>query len=128
MKNKILLDSHVLLWLLKEPGFIGKQAAQAIRQAEVVYVSAASVWELHLKRYRGKLPGMPAITLHELERAGLTPLSVTCTHTEAVLTTPIPHKDPFDQLLLAQARVENAILLTSDRHLLTAQDTFDAQL
>lgn len=79
-------------------------------------MSAVSAWEIAAKQARGKLPGLPANGDIEewIERSGCTPLSITVGHAVAAARLPLHHRDPFDRLLVAQARAEEATLVASD--------------
>lgn len=116
----MLLDTHVVLWLLSDDASFGAQARAAVAAATAVHVSAASVWEIAIKTELGKLE-VPDDLLERIEQAGLVQLPVTGEHSWATRTvTGLPHRDPFDRLLLAQARLERLTLVTADRALLAA--------
>ena len=85
-----------------------------IRQHELVFVSAASVWELTIKIMSGKLEERRSL-LRLTNEFGFTSLPVTSIHAAAIATLPQLHRDPFDRLLLAQAKVEGLTLVTHDR-------------
>lgn len=110
---RLLLDTHALLWWLAgEP--MADESIQAIGDpANEVFVSAASAWEIVIKRAIGKLdfPGPVAATVAD---NGFTELPVTMTHTEAVGELPPLHRDPFDRLLIAQARTEQLTFISRD--------------
>jgi PIN domain nuclease of toxin-antitoxin system len=124
----ILLDTHVVLWLLDDSPRLGTQARNRITESAAVYVSAASTWELAIKAAIGK------ITLSDdlddaIDRSALRDLPVTRRHTLASDLMALPHKDPFDAVLVAQATVERLTLLTADAKLLKAlPDAADARL
>jgi PIN domain nuclease of toxin-antitoxin system len=124
----LLLDTHVLLWMLDDSPRLGNGAKDRIRDSSAVYVSAASAWELVIKSAVGKIT-LPDDLDNAIDRSGLRDLPVTRRHTLAVDFTALPHKDPFDALLVAQATVERLTLLTADAKLLKAlPDAVDAQL
>ena len=110
---RVLLDTHLLLWALASPSKLSKKARQRIDSSEV-YVSAASIWEISIKRALGKLEADPAEVLAAIEPAGFNHLPIIGEHAAKVVTLPPIHKDPFDRLLVAQAGVEPMILLTDD--------------
>ncbi len=85
----------------------------------VVYLSAASTWELAIKAAIGKI-ALPADLEEAIDRSALRDLPVTRRHTLASDLTALPHKDPFDAVLVAQATVERLTLLTADKKLLKA--------
>ena len=115
----MLLDTHVLVWLLEGDERLGAGARDALVQAHAVHVSAASLWEVAIKVELGRmqapddLPGL-------VSRSGLQHLPVTGEHAWAVRGVELPHRDPFDRLLLAQASVEGLPLVTADRAILGA--------
>ncbi len=116
----MLLDTHVLLWLLTDDPSLGAGARSAVAGAGAVHVSAASVWEIAIKAGLGKLE-VPDDLLQRVQASGLSTLAVTQAHTWATRSVPgLPHRDPFDRLLVAQAQVERLTLLTADRVLLAA--------
>ena len=111
--SRILVDTHLLLWAVSEPKKLPTQARRRIEEAEV-FVSAASVWEVSIKTALGKLAADPTELLAELEPAGFRLLPVTGEHAAAVALLPPLHSDPFDRMLVAQAKTEPLILLTND--------------
>ncbi|MGV0739196.1 type II toxin-antitoxin system VapC family toxin [Mycobacterium syngnathidarum] len=113
----LLLDTHVLLWLLEDSARLGTEARGLIAQSPAVFVSAASTWELSIKAAIGKL-ALPEALDDVIGRSGLQDLPITRRHTLASDITALPHKDPFDAILLAQATVEGLALLTADAKLL----------
>ena len=111
--SRILVDTHLLLWAVSEPKKLPTQARRRIEEAEV-FVSAASIWEVSIKTALGKLAADPSELLAELEPAGFRLLPVTGEHAAAVALLPPVHSDPFDRMLVAQAKTEPLILLTND--------------
>jgi PIN domain nuclease of toxin-antitoxin system len=111
--SRILVDTHLLLWAVSEPKKLPAQARRRIEEAEV-FVSAASIWEVSIKTALGKLAADPTELLAELEPAGFRLLPVTGEHAAAVALLPPLHSDPFDRMLVAQAKTEPLILLTND--------------
>lgn len=124
----IVLDSHVVLWLLAEPERIGPASAALLREAREVSLSAASVWEIGIKETLGKIR-LPEDFLDQAWEAGLRELPVTARHARLAAVTRTPQRDPFDRMLLAQAEAERAMLLTADRALLSLErsDVRDAR-
>jgi PIN domain nuclease of toxin-antitoxin system len=109
-----LIDTHVLLWWLADDPRLGSAPRELMADpASVVLVSAVSVWEIAIKRAVGKLrspDGLP----ERIDDAGFERLPVGFDHAERVGTLPLHHGDPFDRLLIAQALVEGATIVTSD--------------
>ena len=110
---RILLDTHLLLWALAEPEKLSATTRNRLDAAEV-FVSAASVWEVSIKVALGKLEADPSELLAASEPAGFELLPITGLHAAAVAALPLLHRDPFDRMLVAQARTEPLILLTND--------------
>ncbi len=120
----LLLDSQALLWLLDDSPRLGPRSRQAITSAQGVHVSAATVWELTIKTMLGKL-SVPAGLPARLTAQGLELLSVTAEHAEAIRDFPeLTRHDPFDRLLVAQARHSGLQLLTADQVLLSLGHDF----
>ena len=117
-----LVDTHVWLWLATRPQRLSATVlAQLEDPARVVFLSAASTWEIAIKYRLGKLP------LHEppslfvaprLIRDRIQPLPVEVRHTLLVADLPDHHNDPFDRLLIAQAILDGLILVSADKRLL----------
>lgn len=114
----LLIDTHVLLWALDDAPSLSPAARAAITDGRnVVFVSAATAWEIVIKKALGKLKAPTAGYLDELRRHRFTPLDITTLHALAVETLPLHHTDPFDRLLVAQAQVEKLTLVTRDARL-----------
>ena len=108
----LLLDTHVLIWW-DEGRRIAAEARRAIEQADTVYVSAASAWEVAIKTGLGRL--RPTRTVEQAaSESGFLELPITFRHAQRVTALPPHHRDPFDRMLVAQAAVEELILVTRD--------------
>jgi PIN domain nuclease of toxin-antitoxin system len=111
----LLLDTHILLWWLDGSPSLSKTASEAISDASnLVFVSAAVVWEIRIKQTLGKLK-IPADFRQVLERQPFEKLPITAEHAHAVGDLPSHHRDPFDRMLIAQAKVEGLTIVTHDR-------------
>ncbi|MES3039630.1 MAG: type II toxin-antitoxin system VapC family toxin [Pseudomonadota bacterium] len=110
---RLLLDTHAVLWLLAGDERL-RPALPMLAQADSVYVSAASWWELAIKIGLGRLHHNLADIRAGAAASGLLELPVTGPHSEALLRLPAYHKDPFDRMLVAQAMSEPMFLLTHD--------------
>ncbi|WP_324275443.1 type II toxin-antitoxin system VapC family toxin [Blastococcus brunescens] len=110
---RLLLDTHALLWWLADDPQLDRSAAEAIAEADVVAVSAASAWEIAIKQAIGKLSG-PDDLPGELVSNGFTELPVSVVHAVTAGALPPHHADPFDRMLIAQARIEALTLVTRD--------------
>ena len=114
----LLLDTHTLLWFLTNDSSLSTRARSAIEDpANITHVSAASLWEVAIKSALGKLK-LPApyadIFPRQLETNGFGLLPITPAHCAELLTLPFHHRDPFDRMLLAQAKAEGLTLVTDD--------------
>lgn len=111
---RILLDTHFLLWWLADDALLGDRAREVISTPEnLIFFSAASIWELRIKEGIGKLD-LPDDFTEVLDGQAFEPLAVNTAHAHALLGLPLHHRDPFDRMLVAQARVEKLTLLTRD--------------
>jgi PIN domain nuclease of toxin-antitoxin system len=111
---KLLLDTHAVLWWQRDDRRLGREARSAIATADVVYVSAATGIEAAIKISQGRL------RLEESFRVliaadDFTELAMSLKHAQELERLPMHHKDPFDRILIAQARVEGATLVTRGR-------------
>ncbi len=108
----LLLDTQVLIWW-DEGRRLAAGARRAIADADSIYVSAASAWEVAIKTGLGRL--RPVRTVEQAaEESGFLELPVTFRHAARVSELPSHHRDPFDRLLIAQAEVEQLRLVTRD--------------
>jgi PIN domain nuclease of toxin-antitoxin system len=110
---RLLLDSHVFLWWKAADPRLSPAMVRAIAEAEEVYVSAATAWELGLKVRLGKLR-LPESVEDGIVAAGFTELPVHLRHTRGAVVLPPHHHDPFDRMLVAQALCESLTLMTHD--------------
>lgn len=115
---KLLLDAHAFIWWDSEPNRVSPNAlAQCQNRANELWLSVASVWETQVKLQLGKLRlSLPLAKLIESQQRtnGLQVLPITLAHVLAIEQLPDHHKDPFDRLLIAQANVEGAVLISHD--------------
>ena len=110
----LLLDTHVLLWIAAGDDKLGPQARAAIEDGRrLVFVSAATTWEIAIKSGLGRLD-VPDDYLEMLQHYRFTPLDIRHEHALAVRALPSLHRDPFDRMLVAQARTEGLVLVTRD--------------
>jgi PIN domain nuclease of toxin-antitoxin system len=111
---RLLLDTHALLWWLADEG-LSLQARDAIADPDnLAVVSAASAWEISIKRTLGKLAA-PDDLDQQLHAGGFTPLPISIAHGIAAGRLPRHHEDPFDRMLIAQAIIEGLTIVTRDK-------------
>lgn len=111
---RLLLDTHAFLWWLSDDPRLGPKAREAIAKPEnFVFVSAASVWEIAVKRASGKLVA-PGDIAEWIEQSSFGDLPIEVEHANASAELPGHHNDPFDRLLIAQAQLEGLTLLARD--------------
>lgn len=116
--RRLLVDTSVLLWALSGNPRLGDDVREALADAHNdVFVSAASIWEIAIKRASGRLRA-PSRLAESIETAGFTELPVDCFHAELAGSLPKHHGDPFDRMLVAQAQVEGLTLVTADANIL----------
>jgi len=118
---KLLLDTHAFLWWMQNDRRLPARARARISGGGEVLVSAVSIWEMAIKIALGRLAlgGVDAAHLDDLISAcGFRELGVTARHATCVATLALHHTDPFDRLLVAQARLEGATLVSRDPALL----------
>jgi PIN domain nuclease of toxin-antitoxin system len=113
---RLLLDTHVLLWWLADDDRLPDGAREAVNTAQEVRLSAASVWEIAIKRALARLD-VPDDYLDAVDAGEIGLLPITGQHAEIAGALPRHHDDPFDRMLVAQARADELTLVTADRRL-----------
>ena len=109
----LLLDTHVVLWWLTDAPELGADVKQRLDHEPSVYLSPATVWEIAIKQSVGKLTepeNLPEIVVD----AGFRHLPIAAEHAVVAGRLPPLHHDPFDRMLIAQARCEGLTLVTRD--------------
>jgi len=115
--QRFLLDTHVLLWWLDGSPELGPRCKELIAdQRNQVYVSAATTWEISIKKALGKLEAPDDID-SIVEDEGFSKLPISLYHGQLAGSLPVHHRDPFDRMLIAQAQAEGLILMTSDNNI-----------
>jgi PIN domain nuclease of toxin-antitoxin system len=113
----LLLDTHVLLWWLSDASTLSEKSRTAIADGKnLVFVSTVSVWEIRIKESLNKLK-IPPNFRSVLAVQPFESLDITHEHAHAIKDLPACHSDPFDRMLVAQAKVEGFTLVTRDVHL-----------
>lgn len=114
---KLLIDTHILLWAVADAAKLSEAARQALKTtSNEVFVSAASIWEIAIKRAVGKLKAPDGI-MDALALMSIRLLPIEARHAWAVQDLPRLHGDPFDRLLVTQAKLEDLTLMTRDKKL-----------
>ncbi len=116
---RLLLDTHAFLWWLSGDDALSTAARSAIAdENNGIFISAASVWEIATKHRIGKLPGVAAL-ISNLDGAiaaqGFTGLPISLRHGQTAGALPGPHRDPFDRMLIAQAMLEDLVLVSNEQ-------------
>lgn len=114
--NRLLLDTHAFLWWLAESPKLRREARTAIADSTaLVHVSAVTIWEIMINARLGRLdPGTERID-QEIVANGFTELPISASHALVAGKLPPHHNDPFDRMLIAQAQVENLVVVTHDK-------------
>ena len=113
----LLLDTHVLLWWLDDNPTLSTEARKAISESSnIVFISAAVIWEIRIKQSLGKLK-IPKNFREVLENQPFETLNITSEHAHKISSLANYHRDPFDRMLIAQAMVERFTLITRDENI-----------
>ena len=113
----LLIDTHVLLWWLDDHPSLSKKVRVVIADGNnLVFVSAAIIWEIRIKQALGKLE-VPANFRQVLNKQSFEMLAITAEHAHAVKDLPFHHRDPFDRMLITQAAVEGFTIVSSDTNI-----------
>ena len=112
--KRLLLDTHVLLWWLTDDPGLGPHTRELVAdRRNEVYVSAASTWEISIKRQKGLLEAPDNMDAF-VEDEGFLKLDISLFHGDQAGSLPDIHRDPFDRMLIAQAQAEGLELVTHD--------------
>ena len=111
----VLVDAHALLWWSNDDAKLSEPARRTIMDpSHAVLVSAATIWEIEVKRVAGRVEA-PEHILEEVERTGFDVIPLTAADAVAAANLPQHHRDPFDRLLIAQALRLDAVVISRDR-------------
>lgn len=111
---RLLLDTHTFIWW--DEAALPRAVARRIERADAVFVSAVCAWEIAIKAALGKIDTKASVE-EALADYGFVELPVRVRHADAVRALPSHHRDPFDRLLVAQALVEDLVIVSNDRFL-----------
>jgi PIN domain nuclease of toxin-antitoxin system len=112
---RLLLDTHVFIWSVMDSRQLKAATRRYLSSAEIVYVSAVSIWEIAIKARLGKMTGDVEAFAAAIDASGFQELPMTAKHAAAVVKLPPYHTDPFDRMLIAQAFLEPLRLVTADK-------------
>jgi len=113
---RLLLDTHVLLWVLAGDKRLTRSSRDILTSADTVVVSVVSAWEIALKAAAGKLRA-PEDLEEAVRESGLSMTTLDFADVAESARLPVRHSDPFDRMLVAQARVRGLTMMSKDRQL-----------
>lgn len=123
---KLLMDTHCWLWWFAQPERLSEESiASLVDEANEVWFSVASVWEIGIKVTIGKLPLPEPVDSYissRMAQLGARSLDISVTHALQAAALPLHHLDPFDRMLIAQAQLENMTIVTADNMFSKYQD------
>lgn len=111
-----LIDTHILLWHMTGSERLQKHHGDILKNSDNLLVSVATIWEISIKASIRKLP-MPDDLLEQIHSSNIDILPISPEHALAVSNLPQHHRDPFDRMLIAQARLEKLTIMTMDKHI-----------
>ncbi len=111
---RLLIDTQIFIWTVLDSDKLVPKTRRIMLDADEIFVSAASIWEIAIKAKLGKIEGDPADFLEAIETSGFQELKISGSHAAEVHKLAFHHRDPFDRLLIAQAIVEPMKFLTAD--------------
>ena len=112
---RYLLDTHVFIWFVMGDRRLSREVDRIIRDsANQIYLSIVSIWEISIKQGLGKMPPLPDEPEALISSSELLPLHIEINHAKLAGRLPLHHRDPFDRMLVAQAQIEDLILITGD--------------
>ena len=112
---RLLIDTQIFVWSVMDSENLTPRAREIMLEADEVFVSAASIWEIAIKVKIGKLEGDPRELAEAISGSGFRELSISAHHAARLHELPLYHRDPFDRMLIAQAMSEPLHFLTADR-------------
>jgi PIN domain nuclease of toxin-antitoxin system len=114
---RLLVDTHVVIWWLADDAALGDDIKTKLDHEPDVFLSPATIWEVAIKQAIGKLKE-PTDLPERIRDSGFRELPITSQHALSAGRLPLIHKDPFDRMLIAQARCEELTLVTGDPEIL----------
>ena len=115
----LLLDTHAFLWFMSDPSRLSEKVNTELENADVVYISVASFWEMAITSSLGKLKLPTSISdmMKDCEKLDFSVLPIRGSHLERLQGLPWHHRDPFDRLLICQAQEEHLTMVTVDENI-----------
>lgn len=115
----LLLDTHAFLWFMSDPSRLSEKVNTELENADVVYISVASFWEMAITSSLGKLklPASISDMMKDCEKLDFSVLPIRGSHLERLRELPWHHRDPFDRLLICQAQEEHLTMVTVDENI-----------
>ncbi|CAN0597166.1 unnamed protein product [Ectocarpus sp. 12 AP-2014] len=114
----LLLDTHIFLWALSDTDKLSSETIKLIQNEDnIVFVSVVTLWELQIKKSLGKIK-LPKLFEENIPQYGYEILNVNLNHVSKLNNLPMIHRDPFDRMLIAQAKAEHLSLVTKDQDVL----------
>jgi PIN domain nuclease of toxin-antitoxin system len=113
--GRYLLDTHAFIWLVMGDRRLSAEIIELVESfTNDIYVSAANIWEISIKQGTGKLPPLSRDAEEVIDETGLIRLDISTRHAQLAGRLPLHHRDPFDRMLVAQAQIEDLIIITND--------------
>ena len=113
--GRYLLDTHAFIWLVMGDRGLSAEIIELVESfANDTYVSAANICEISIKQGIGKLPPLSRDAEEVIDETGLIRLDISTRHAQLAGRLPLLHRDPFDRMLVAQAQIEDLVLITND--------------
>lgn len=115
---RYLLDTHIFIWWMEKNSRLSKDIFSLLNNSQnQIFLSVASVWELVIKKAKKKLK-IPKDVEGGIKASGFTPLNIEMLHILGIDKLPMYHNDPFDRIIISQAKVEHLTLITADEKIL----------
>ena len=112
--NGFLIDTHIFIWWMEDNKLLSRDIYKLLNNPQNhIFLSVASIWEIIIKKNRNKLK-VPKDIEKGINSSGFTPLPIKISHVLKLDQMPLHHNDPFDRILIAQAKDENFIFVTDD--------------
>ena len=115
----ILIDTHTLIWLLSASDKLSDKAKEMLKSGDKTYVSIASIWEIAIKQSIGKLELTYSVDdiVNKCQSYKIDILPIKPAHIEYIKSLPFIHRDPFDRLLISQAKIEELTFISKDENI-----------